>query len=204
MCFTNFNDIYENEKIYRKSIMKKIRNGEKIGNDEREWLVTHSLYNPLYDSVVFNSSVEYVEPNKEYIIEIEIESVSYDKYIVPIVSIPAGKGSLHADFEVKDIDGKSAPTGNVKSIGIVFSQIPTKVPLAFLSEKGVLSVAYECDYYDEKQKLNLRQASSTGCTDFGILREIVDKNTVRYRCKSPQKSNFDALVFCIHFNKKSF
>lgn len=41
-------------------------------------------------------------------------------------------------------------------------------------------------------------------TDFGILREIVDKNTVRYRCKSPQKSNFDALVFCIHFNKKSF
>ena len=54
-------------------------------------------------------------------------------------------------------------------------------------------------FRDLKQKINKREASGTGNPYLAMRKQNLDKNTVKYYCKSPNKDSFDALVFTIHW-----
>ncbi|MBQ8576321.1 MAG: hypothetical protein IJ447_09795 [Clostridia bacterium] len=203
MSLMEMNRTYNDEILYRDTIMQKIHNNVKITGDERIWLVTHSLYNQQFDFIAYNSIIESIEPNKWYSLKIQIDSIAYNERIIPIVSVPAAKGKIVTDFEVKDINGKTNPQKTVKMIGVEFGHNSTEAKIDYYSNLGLVAVAYECDYYDEKQHLHMRQSSGTGHTDFAIIREVVNENTIRYRCKSPSSTSFDALVFSISFIEQS-
>ena len=74
-----------------------------------------------------------------------------------------------------------------------------KKAIKYICNAGPFSVQYECDYFDLKQKINKREASGTGNPYLDMRKQNLDKNTVKYYCKSPNKDSFDALVFTIHW-----
>ena len=54
-----------------------------------------------------------------------------------------------------------------------------------------------------QQKINKREASGTGNPYLAMRKQNLDKNTVKYYCKSPNKDSFDALVFTVHWEAQS-
>lgn len=200
MDFIKISHDIKDEILCRENIMKKIRSNIKISKDERIWLTTHSLYNQKWDFIAYNSVVEHINSNEWYSFKIQIESINYDERIVPILSVPATKGSILTDSSMKNIHGGNSLKQNAKVLGIEFdvASLPITANVDYFSKLGLFSIAYECDYYDKKQNIHMRQSSSTGHPDFAILREALDEDTIRYYCKNPTDMfNFDALIFNI-------
>lgn len=129
-----------------------------------------------------------------------VESLSYDNRIIPILStIPAKKGQIVAGFEVRNYDGDLVENKKIKVIGFEIKDDICEYEVEIFSDLGLFSVQYECDYFDLKQKINKREASGTGNSYLAMRRQKLDKNTVEYYCKSPNKDSFDALVFTVHW-----
>jgi len=194
---------YNSEIVERQYIKDKIRNNIKITSEERKWLMTHSVYNQKWGNDTLNVAVERIEPNKWHVVRVSVESASYDKRIIPVLSaLPAKKGQIVADFEVWNYDG--VPVGNkpVKVLGFEFDDNKFEYQVEYFSDLGIFSVQYECDYFDSKMNLNRRAHSCSEDTELAMRREIVDGNTIRYYCKSPVDCSFDALVFKIHWEEK--
>ena len=164
---------YEYEIRYREMLLQKVRNNSKITSDERIWLVTHPVYNQPLGFPFFNVAIENLEPNKWYLVRVKLESTV------------RGNVSL----------GKP-----VKMLGFELEQHQMS-EVKYLSVLGLLSVEYECDYFDEKQNLYKRQASSTGDPSFAMKKEIINNHLVKYRCKSPIGNSFDAMVFTIEWTE---
>ncbi len=100
---------YIQENQYRKSILNKINNGEKLSKEEREWLVTHPLYNTRYNSPdYYRMDVLNLNSKSLVIIDIELEHVSYKHRIIPVISVPAQKGEIKTSFEVVDLYGNKS------------------------------------------------------------------------------------------------
>lgn len=191
---------YEYEIRYREMLLQKVRNNSKITSDERIWLVTHPVYNQQLGFPFFNVAIENLEPNKWYLVRVKLESTAYDDRIIPIIGVPAGKGKIIADFELRDVRGNVSLGKPVKMLGFELEQHHMS-EVKYLSVLGLLSVEYECDYFDEKQNLYKRQASSTGDPSFAMKKEIINNHLVKYRCKSPIGNSFDAMVFTIEWTE---
>ena len=69
----------------------------------------------------------------------------------------------------------------------------------YQSKLGILSVSYECDYFDKNLNLLLRQSSNTGHPYFAMQREAISNNKAKYYCKDPCANTFDALTFSIEW-----
>ena len=191
---------YQKEIEQRDLILNKVRNNIKISPDERMWLLTHSVYNQKWGVDAFNISVEHIEPNKWFLVKVRVESLSYDKRIIPILStMPAKKRQIVAGFEVRTYDGDLVENKKIKAIGFEIKDDICEYEVEIFSDLGLFSVQYECDYFDLKQKINKREASGTGNSYLAMRRQKLDKNTVKYYCKSPNKDSFDALVFTVHW-----
>ena len=150
----------------------------------------------------YNVVIEHLLPAQWFLLKIRIESVSYEKRILPIISVPAGKGQINADFEIRDYNGKIQPKKQIKMLGIEFDTI-REYEVDYFSQLGLLAVEYGCDYFDELVRLHKRESSSTGNPDFAIRRQVVDDHTFRYFCKSPLDESLDALVFSLQWEKKT-
>ena len=184
----------------RKNILDKVRNNIKISKEERLWLVTNPVYNLRWGTDAFNIAIEHIEPHKCYTLTIKIESISYDKRIIPIVSVPGAKGKIVAGFQLYDFKENETSRREVKMLGVGINRnAPREYEVKYISDLGLVGVQYQCDYFDPKQNLNKRERSSTGNLSLAMRREIVNECTVRYYCKSPVTETFDALIFTIEW-----
>lgn len=196
----DMNNNYEKEIARREELLQKARDNIKLTKDERTWLVTHPVYNWRLGFPYFNVTVEKLEANKWYTLRVNVESVAYDNRIIPIISAPAGQGQIIADFELTDLRGNVTLGKPVKMLGFELAK-HREFQVDYRSKLGLLSVAYECDYFDVKQNLHIRQSSSTGDPDYAINKQIVNDHMIRYYCKSPLDDSFDAMVFTIEWTK---
>ena len=90
------------------------------------------------------------------------------------------------------------PTAKTKTkmLGAHFDNQPF-LPFIMMSQLGLLSVAYQCDYIDPFTE-SLRRDSSQGATlNYGMLREQVEENVIVYHCKAPFSDSFNAFSFSI-------
>lgn len=195
----NSSCIKEKEIAYRESILEKARKGIKISSEERLWLLTHSLYNRHYGIDYFNFAVESIEANQWFLIKIKVESILYDKRILPIISVPAAKGKIITDCRLYNDKGEEKTGKPVKMLALEMNQYVGEKTVKFFSELGLVGVEYQCDYFDSTVKLNKREASFTGNPDFAMKRQIIDDHTIRYYCKDPNSQSFDALVFSLQW-----
>ncbi len=190
---------YKEEILYREELLKKPHKGIKLTTDERVWLVTHSTYNRLMGYPILNVAIEKLDSEKWFLLKINIESKNYDKRIGPLISMPAGKGGIITDFEVEDLRGKKSIGKPIKMLCLLPNKENETTTVRYQSKLGLLSVSYECDYYDKLQNLHMRQSSDTGHPYFAMKRKVLNDNKVQYHCKNPLNDSFDALIFSLEW-----
>ncbi len=192
---------YEEEIAYREELLQKARDGMKVTSEERLWSQTHSVYNRRFGFPYYNVSIETLEPNQWYSLAINMESIGYKDRILPIISVPAGKGQIITDFELTDLRGNKSLGKPVKMLGLTLDLAHRECNVKYYSALGILAVGYECDYLDTAQNLHMRESSSTGATNFAMTKQMVNDHMVRYHCKSPVEDSFDAMIFTIKWTK---
>lgn len=190
---------YEEEIMLREQILQKVRNGIAPTPAERIWAVTHPVYNRKLGFPFFNVAIETLKANKWYLLRVNVESLVYDNRIIPILSAPAGKGQLITNLKLTNMRGDEIQGKPVKVLGLELNLTHREAEVEYRSALGVLSVAYECDYFDVKQNLHKRQSSSTGDPDFAMTKQVVNDHMVRYHCKSPVEDSFNAMTFTIEW-----
>ena len=170
--------------------------------EERLWLETHSLYNRRYSGDIFNRVVENKIPKSKWLcMKISIESVLYNKRIIPIIIVPGAKGKIVFDQKLRDLFGRVKPPQTpVSMLGIEIEGACIDYTIKYVSDFGLYGISYECDYYDDKMRLNKRESSSTGNPCLAIRREVIDERTIKYYCKSPVSDSFEALIFIVSWN----
>ena len=95
----------------REKIKQKAYNGIKTSPEERLWLQTHSVYNwRIIGDDIFNQVVERTIPEGKWLkISLKVESVSYERRIVPQIIAPGRKGKIIYDCELIDLRGRVKP-----------------------------------------------------------------------------------------------
>ena len=182
--------------------MQRVFDGMKPTPAERLWTATHLLYNRRLGFSFLNIAIENLAPDTWYVLRIKVESVAYDNRISPIIDASGGKGTILADWELVDLRGNVKRGVPVKMLGLNLKQDET-AEVKFRSTLGLLSVFYECDYFDAKIGLHMREACDTGSPYFAMIRQIVNDHMVRYRCKSPVGESFNAMVFTVEWIEDS-
>ena len=198
--------IYEQEVEQRENLLKKASCKQKLSAEEHLWLETHAVYNCILGVAFLNRAIENVSANKWISLKINIESASFNGKIRPTISVPSGRGKIVPSpfAQVTDSYGKVVPQekiqeGKIKMYTFLWEEHKKKTELGYWSDLGLLAVEYECDYYDEKMRLQMRGVSSFDHC-LAMRRQEVDDHTVRYYCKSPIADTFDALIFSIQWN----
>ena len=187
----------EDEIIYRDEILSRVRNGEKISSDERLWLATHRIINRSLGYPYLNTDIVHLHPNVDYAIRIKIEALAYPNRILPVITVPGGKGGIVPNTLLVD-NQRIIPTNkSVKMLGLLIDLNHNETEVIYRSKLGLLGISFECDYYDDKQRILIRKNSGTGDPTFAMIRDVISKNKIVYRCKTPVTNGFDDFVFSI-------
>lgn len=190
---------YEQEIKWRKLIMDKIHAGNRITTEERQWLVTHRIYNQVLGYPYLNADIVHMTPKILYSIHVAVESVAYPGKIIPVFTVPAGKGKIITDYTLTDHSGGQTTGKPVKMLGCLVDLNHKETQFYYQSHLGLFGVSFECEYFDKKQQLTIRKSSQTNDFNYAMLRDDLTHNKVLYRCKAPTEENFNSLVFSIEW-----
>lgn len=190
---------YEEEISYRNKILSRVRNGEKITSEDRLWLVTHRIINRTLGYPYLNTDIIHLRPEVNYCIRVKVESLTYPGRILPVITVPGGKGKIVANTLLADHRGDVTSKKTVKMLGLLVDLNHNETEFSYRSNLGLLGVSYECDYFDDKQHIMLRKNSCVGDPNFAMLSEVLADNKILYRCKAPTNSSFESFVFSIEW-----
>ena len=175
---------------------------EKLTKEERQWLLTHSSYNRWLGASAYNTVVEHLSPKTWYDLEIKVESVSYDRPILPAIYASASKGKIIYEQGYTNIDGEPVSKDYVRMLGFRLNDGQNTFKVSYLSDLGLLSVFYECEYFDEKMRVLISKSSYSGDPRYAIKRQMIDDGYIRYHCKNPLSDDFEAMVFTVRWQEK--
>lgn len=192
---------YKEEIAFRNEILSRIRNGKKITPDERLWLETHRVINQKLGFPYLNTDIIELDLSVTYNIRVRIESCPCCGRYTPIFGVPSGMGWIIANNSVVDYKGELSIGKKVKIFGFLCDSIHCETEFKYKSSLGLLSISYECEYYDEKQNLTIRKASNTGDPRFAMNVEILSQNKNRYSCRVIDSDSSDCLVFTVTWVK---
>lgn len=193
---------YEEEIHYRNEIMTRVYRGERATAEETLWLATHKLFNWQLGYPYLNADIVQLKAKENYRIKIEIEYLSCANRIIPVITVPGGKGKIITDFQISDYNGNVTTGRPVRMLGVTVSQSHSQTEICYQSDLGLLGISYQCDYFDNKHNLLIRKDSITGDPSFAMIREVLSDNKMLYRCKLPTSDSFDSLVFSIQWISK--
>jgi len=189
----------KNEIVYRNEILSRARNGERISSDERLWLSTHRLFNRLLGDPYLNVDIIHLQQNIDYCIRVKIETMAYPYRILPVITVPGGKGRITPN-KLMDNNLQGVSKKDVKMLGVLLNSKHDETEIIYRSALGLMGISFECDYYDDKQHIMVRKDSNTGDPQFAMVREIISKNKIVYKCKMPMTDSFENFVFSIESN----
>ena len=186
---------------YRQFLMNELNKGN-CNKEYVQWLNTHSFYHYKLEAPFYLNVVETLEKNQWYSLRIVVESLNYEDAISPVIKVAFGEGQIITDFEVRNFEGKASVGKPIKMLSFE-PEKPEEYNVTFQGELGLLSVQYECSYFDAKRRLYRTELSgTTGGPEFAIRREPINDHSVRYFCKSPVNDSFDAMVFTVEWKKR--
>ena len=192
---------YKENIEYRASLIKKTLTGGKITKEERNWCLENPAFNESYEEEYLMVDVLKLQPNCSHEIRITVEKYSPQRHeIIPVLGVAERKGVIETTSGLLDLNGNEVPQQQTKYLGMLINPDNPQVCVRFKGEKGLLSVAYQCDYYDERENLYKRQSSSGANLAFAMQKTVISETKVRYSCKSPLGKTFDALIFTVEWN----
>ena len=185
---------------FRESINNKVYEGKKATKEEKEWFAVNPCYNELYDFPCYQRDIIHLKTNCTYCVTITFESSNSCDMVIPLISVVLGKGEIISNFLLTDSNVKNQ--SKIKALGVLISNENPISSILFKSANGYMSVKYQSQYFDDRQNIYKREASTVNLS-YGMKKEYLNENKVRYRCKGRQdeKNEFDALVFTIEWNE---
>lgn len=192
---------YEEEVSYRNKILSRARNGERITSEERLWLATHRIINQALGYPYLNTDIIHLRPKTDYFIRVKVENLIYPRRIIPVITVPGGKGKIVTDTLLTDHSGNISSKKSIKMLGLLVDLNHNETELFYQSNLGLLEISYECDYFDDKQHIMLRKNSCVGDPKFAMLSEDLANNKKLYRCKPPTKDSFECFIFSIEWEE---
>ncbi|MBE6554613.1 MAG: hypothetical protein E7663_00070 [Ruminococcaceae bacterium] len=183
----------------RDEIMSRIRNGEKVAPEDRLWLVTHPLYNWFLGYPYLNSDIIYLHSKVSYCIRVKVETLIYPRLILPVITVPGGKGAIVTSYPLINYRGNVTIGKPVKMLAVPVYLNQDETEFTYRSSLGLLGVSFLCDYFDDKQRLTIRKDSDVGDPDFAMQKEVLSDSKVLYRCKTPGSENFGSYAFSIEW-----
>lgn len=191
----------EKEIKIRQAIMSKAIKGEKMTSEDRLWLASHRMINLKYGFPYLNTDIIHFSENAKYTIYVKVEKLGYTGRIIPVFTVPGGKGKIISRTPLTDYSGKTTLGKPVKMLGLLVDLNNRESEFLYQSELGILQVGYQCDYYDDKQHLMVRKNSSLGDSNFAMTIDALEDNKFFYHCKSPMSDDFESLVFSVKWIK---
>lgn len=189
-----------NEQIeHRKAILDRIRRGNRITPDDRLWLATHPIFNRSLGYPYLNADIISLQPNQTFLIRIEVEACSYPSRILPVLTVPGKKGAIIPSKLLMDRSGNLLSRKPVRMLGVLVDGDNQNAEVHYQSAFGLLGISFECEYYDCKQHLTIREDSNTGNPCFAMYCEKCADNKVLYKCKPPGLDNFESFCFSVEW-----
>ena len=190
---------YEEEIRYRKKILSKVRNGEKITPEDRLWGATHRIYNRYLGYPYLNTDIIQLLPKTNYCVRVKIESLTYPGRVLPVITVPGGKGRIITSYPLTGPKGNVQPGKPIKMLGVLIDLHHKEAEFTYQSDLGLLGVSFECEYFDHKQHLMIRKNSNAGDPNYAMRKEVLTENNVRYWCKTPDADSFEGFVFTLEW-----
>ena len=191
---------YQEEIEYREMILTRIANREKLRAEDRLWLATHRIYHRTLGYPYLNTDIVSLRCKTKYTVRIEVEKIAYPRFIIPVISVPGGKGNIVTNFELTNLDGETVSKKTTKILGVLVNAQKPSSEFIYHSDLGLMGISFECEYYDDKLHLLTRKDSNLRDPDFAMFGEILSENKMRYHCKPPMSKCFDDYVFSIEWN----
>lgn len=191
---------YEEEIQYRNAIMDRICTTGKATSAERQWLATHRLYNWHLGYPFLHSDMVRLEEKTVYSILVSLESKGYSGSIIPVFTVPLGKGKIVTTDQLFDLNGNGRAVRPIKMLGCMIDETNQTFEFQYMSQLGLIEVSFECEYFDKKQHLIIRKTSNAGDPSYSMIREDLADNKTLYRCKAPTEEGYDGLVFTLEWS----
>lgn len=186
---------------YREAIEKKVFDSKKLTDSEKRWLFSNPRFNGRYDYPCYQRDIIDISCNRKTRIIINALRLTDEKIVYrPIVSV-VGDGEIKVDNALLDLNGNPVSSKKTRMLVCLIDETRTSVSFDVISKSGLISIAYQCEYYDERTKLYTRESSDGAKLTYGMKKQIVSDHKSLYFCKSPIKpvDDFDSFVFSFEF-----
>ena len=190
---------YKENINYRRSIEKKVMEKIKLTDEEKIWLSTNPRYNEKYSFPCLQRDIIAIPKNREINMVIsELKNQDKTKIFRPVIGV-VGKGKIKVAVELYDYDMRHCNSKETSILIPLFNRNRDTVSVRIYSELGLISVAYQCEYYDERMRLRVCEMSDGAKLSYGMKRCDISEKEFAYLCKSPTVSNdnFDSYTFSI-------
>lgn len=194
---------YKDNINYRHLLERKVFEKKKLTSTEKLWLCSNPRFNEKYSYPCFQRDIIDIPQNHETILCVSVLS-NQDKTKIyrPVISV-VGKGKIIVENELLNSSMTNC-TSKITSIFIpLFDENRDVISMRVISELGLISIAYQCEYYNNRMKLYVREISDGANLSYGMKRFDEPNDEVVYFCKNPSISNdaFDSYVFSIKIEK---
>ena len=190
---------YKDNIEYRNSIEEKAYNREKITESEKWWLRSNPVFNPRFDFGCYQRDIIKFKENRDITVTItSLNCKDKTKIFRPAIGV-VGKGSIKVNSQLLDIDGKAVDCKETRILIPLFNETRNSTTVRVSSKAGLISVWYQCEYYDESVKAYTIEMSDGANLSYGMKKQLISDNEFLYHCKSPTDStdNFDVYAFSV-------
>ncbi len=161
-------------------LIHKLNNGEKLSNDERDWLSSHPIESNAYKYPWIIGDMISLGSDTTYAVTIKCNHFKQEHPIVPTLSIPFGKEGYIQLAGIAGVD-RNVKTEK-KSTKLSFRMIGGITAIArCVSESGLLMVSYQGWVPDAKPFPLWYE--SINCERFAMKKTVLSDNMVQYECR---------------------
>lgn len=176
-------------------LISKINNGEKLSEQEKNWLFSHPIESNTYQYPWIIGDMIPLGDEKTYAITIKCNRSRQEHPIVPTLSIPFGKAGYIQLAGIAGVD-RDVKTEK-KSTKLSFRMVGGITAIArCISDSGLLMVSYQGWVPDAKPFPLWYE--SINCERFAMKKTVLTNNMVRYDCRGADGTE-DAFSFTVNW-----
>ena len=184
---------------YRRSIEKKVFQSQKLTDVEKWWLLSNPRFNEQFDFPCYQRDVISIPENRETAIVITALSFGDDtKTYRPVISV-VGKGWIQVENELYNMHGEKSSHKQTRMLVTLLNPSCTSTLVKVNSKSGLISIAYQCEYYDERRGVYMREVSDGANLSYAMKKQEISDNEYVYLCKNPSVHDaiFESFSFLI-------
>ncbi len=189
---------------YRDELMRRVINGEKPTKAEREWKLTHVIYNKLKGYPYMCMDILQFKKKTEYQVTLRVISNLSEAFAAPVIGVAYGKGALTIlSGYLEDSHGNISKTNKTKFLGVDISKPGDEDTVTFISDLGLMKVGFQSlEIPKHSPGIRVTHTSTSPYHGLYMRKEMVSDNHVIYKCnKCDMEDCEEAFVFEIEWSE---